>query len=229
MRILAHRGNRNGIIKAEENKLPALKACLARGWGVETDIRRSPQAKFYISHDPADVTVENAAEKFFKLFRMYPQSPIALNFKELGYEAELIRYLQDQSAPDQLFLFDMELIEETSGQTAKKFRQLDPNIRLAARVSDRDETIERALNIECASVIWLDEFDGLWVTQACVQRLKQQARTIYAISPEIHGFSRADMLKRWEQFHQWGVDGICTDYAEELDQHMNSLSTERSA
>ena len=47
--------------------------------------------------------------------------------------------------------------------TARRCRDLHPTIRLAARVSDRGESIERALGISVASVIWLDEFDGPFI------------------------------------------------------------------
>jgi hypothetical protein len=33
------------------------------------------------------------------------------------------------------------------------------------------------------------------------------------ISPEIHGFDIATMRRRWQDFKDWGVDGVCTDFA----------------
>ena len=67
-----------------------------------------------------------------------------------------------------------------------------------------------------ASIIWLDEFDSLWIKKVDIQRLKRSGKTIYAISPEIHGFSLVEMELRWRQFFQWGINGICTDYPAKL-------------
>jgi len=191
---------------------------LEHGWGVEIDIRRAANGSFYVSHDPAEPDEANDAEFFCGVIRQYPGIPVALNVKELGYEAELTEFLIEQRVIQQIFLFDMELLEQRPGQSAWLFRQLDPRIRLAARVSDRNESIERALSIKVADTIWVDEFDHLWVSEADIHLLKYAGKTVYAISPEIHGFSLDEMRQRWLEFHEWGVDGICTDYALRLAQ-----------
>lgn len=220
MLVLAHRANYEGVNKLEENSLDACRLCLEHGWGIETDIRRTSNGSFYISHDAAEWDDGNHADRFCELWRQYPHSTIALNVKELGYEADLLEYLIRQNVVSQLFLFDMELLEPHPGQTARLFRQLDPKIRLAARVSDRNEPIEQALSVGPTDIIWVDEFDYLWVREADIHRLKSASKTIYAISPEIHGFTLNQMYQRWRQFYAWGVDGICTDYAAELAQLM---------
>lgn len=216
MIVLAHRGFSKGIDRAIENSIPAIRYCLEQGWGVETDIRRAPDGRFYISHDPAIFDEARDADPFFTLFRRFPSAPIALNVKELGYEGDLLAYLRRQSVLDQVFLFDMELLEEVPGRTADLLRSINPCVKVAARVSDRGEPIERALRIRSAQVIWLDEFDRLWATEADLRRLKSAGKIVYAISPEIHGFSLEEMRRRWHQFHSWGVDGICTDYSSML-------------
>jgi hypothetical protein len=216
MLVLAHRAQTAGVDQSIANSLFATEFCLKQGWGVETDIRRTHDGQFYISHDPGERTSLNHADAFCALFRRYPETTIALNVKELGYEDDLIRYLATQKILHQVFLFDMELLEAMLGETAARFRRLDPRIRLAGRVSDRNESIQRALDIQPVSIIWLDEFDRLWATETDIRRLKLASKQVYAISPELHGFTLADMRQRWEQFYAWGVDGICTDYATEL-------------
>ena len=223
MIILAHRANYDGCVKARENSLVATKFCLEQGWGIETDVRRAPDGCFYISHDLATLTEANQAEAFCALFRCYPLATIALNIKELGYESEILQYLAKQQVIQQVFLFDMELLETQAGQTARLFRELNSEIKLAARISDRDESIERALDVTSANVIWLDEFDRLWVTEHDIKRLKYANKTVYAISPEIHDFSLDEMQRRWHEFYTWGVDGICTDYAMLLAQKLKDL------
>ncbi len=143
----------------------------------------------------------------------FPKRLVALNIKELGQEEPLLDLLNAFSILEQVFLFDFELLEKIPGQTAAYVRSLNPNIKLAARVSDRHrESPSQAISISCASIIWLDEFDSLWVNEEVVRQMKLSGKTIYAISPEIHGFSRTKTEARWLDFQKWGVDGICTDY-----------------
>ena len=222
MQVISHRFNWDGIDRTKENTIPAARFCLEQGCGIETDIRRAPDGRFYISHDPVDLTEANQADEFCVLFRCFPAATVALNIKELGYESELLRYLSNQLVKQQVFLFDMELLEAQAGQTSMLFRKLDSEIKLAARVSDRGESIERALRISPAEIIWLDEFDHLWVTESDIKRLKAAGKTIYTISPEIHGFSSDEMQRRWREFYYWGVDGICTDYGVLLAQKLSS-------
>ena len=158
--ILSHRGNLVGPCPSAENRLTTIRAALDCGWGVETDIRCAADGRFYISHDVRPSAHETPAEDFFALFRAYPDATIALNIKELGSEEALIRLLDHEDVAGQTFLFDMELLEQQAGATARTFRELHPTIRIAARISDRRESIEQALSVEVASVIWLDEFDG---------------------------------------------------------------------
>jgi glycerophosphoryl diester phosphodiesterase len=210
--ILAHRGNLTGPASVIENTLSAIEACVARGWGVEIDIRRDADGRFYISHDARTSAADAPADAICACLRQYPDATVALNIKELGYEDALLRYLHDQRVTRQVFLFDAELIEPEPGTTARLLRRLDPQIRLAARVSDRREPLERALGLDCTSVIWLDEFERQWASARDVRRLQNQGRSVYAVSPELHGYSIDIARRRWEDFIRWGVDGICTDY-----------------
>jgi len=213
MLVLAHRGNLYGIDHSTENSSAVIRSSLQLGFGIETDIRRDASGSLYISHDPAALTEDNNADAHAELWAQFPNCEIALNIKELGYAEQLVEFLQRHQLVQQVFLFDFELLESRRGETAALIHAIDSAVRLAARVSDRyGESIEQATSITAASMIWLDEFDSLWVTRDVVARLKDQGRTIYAISPEIHGFSMPQTETRWKQFQDWGIDGICTDY-----------------
>ena len=229
MNILAHRGYFDGPDPNSENRPESMARCLERGWGLETDIRQAPDGRFYISHDPVPITEENEAEAYCRLWRRYPYATIALNVKELGCETSLLTFLENAGVLNQLFLFDMELLETSAGSTARRLRQINPSVRLAARVSDRNESIDQALTIEEAEVIWIDEFDHLWIGESEFQELKAAGRQLYAISPEIHGFSHKQMRRRWHDFATWGIDGICTDHPVALDAYLRELDAmERS-
>ena len=224
--ILSHRGNLVGPCPSVENRLPTIRAALECGWGVETDIRRAADGRFYISHEAKPSAHEAPAEDFFALFRAYPNATIALNIKELGSEDALIGLLEHEDVAGQTFLFDMELLESQAGKTARAFRRLHPTIRIAARISDRGESVTQALNIDVASVIWLDEFDGPCFTEADVHRLKHAGRSIYAVSPDLHGQPAEACRNRWLDFIRWGVDGICTDYPAALAYVSRALARE---
>jgi hypothetical protein len=171
----------------------------------------------YISHDRAadlsDELSQRMAVEHAALWRQFPQQPVAVNVKEAGYADLLVGFLEQHNLLRQAFLFDFELIEEKPGTMARQIRSMNSRVRLAARTSDRHaESIEQALSIECAEVVWLDEFDSLWARQEDISRLKQAGRIVYAISPEIHGFPMERAERRWQEFADWGVDGVCTDW-----------------
>jgi glycerophosphoryl diester phosphodiesterase len=212
MIVLAHRGNIDGPAPARENSLELIGAALSRGYGLETDVRYAPGKGFYVSHDAAEPAADALLAAHCALWRRHPGAAIALNIKELGQERALLEALNSLRVVQQLFLFDMELIEPDAGQTARLYRRYDAAVPLAARVSDRGEPVERALGIEVASVVWLDEFDGPWATAETVARLKAAGRTVYAVSPELHGRPLDEAKARWRDFARWGVDGVCTDW-----------------
>jgi glycerophosphoryl diester phosphodiesterase len=216
--ILAHRGNIDGPSRLGENRLPQIESALARGWGLEVDIRRASDGRFYLSHDRlASADDGLAAEAFSAALRQAPGATVALNLKELGYERALVRWLRREGVVAQTVLFDMELIEPHAGETAALFRALDPDVQIAARVSDRGELVDRALEIDAASVIWLDEFEGPWATEHDVRRLVSAGRRVYAVSPDLHGAPLDRARRRWADFRAWQVDAICTDYPAELE------------
>lgn len=218
-----------GPCPSAENRLPTIDAALRWHWGLETDIRRDPSGRFYISHDARSSAAGFLAEDFCALFRAFPHATIALNVKELGDEAALLRFLEEQDVLEQVFLFDMELLESEPGRTARRFRDLSDTVRIAARVSDRGESIDRALSIEQASVIWLDEFDGAHFTAADVRQLKAAGHQVHAVSPDLHRASYARARARWMDFIDWGVDGICTDHPAALDRLLRTLSVKQAA
>lgn len=228
MKILAHRANLDGPSVNTENSLREVERSLALGFGLETDIRRAESGAFYVAHDVlGDVPDGAAAELHAACWRQAAQ-PIALNVKEPGYEDALVDFVVRMNLVDKIFLFDMELVEPQPGTMARRFRALNPAIPIAARVSDRGESVEQALAIDVASVIWLDEFDGPWATRGVVQRLKGAGKTVYAVSPDLHGGDLAQAKRRWADFFAWNVDGICTDWSRELQQMTHSLQMQES-
>ena len=215
MVILAHRANLNGPQATGENSLAATARALASGFGVETDLRRDGQGRYYIAHDAVGWSPDADFESFAKLFRSQPDRCVALNVKEFGYlEALLARQRAGDFGGDS-FLFDFELLEpHTPGQAQRLIRALPEGDRaiLAARVSDRGESLAQALAIP-AQVVWLDEFDGPWATAEDVARLHAAGRRVFAVSPELHGAGDHARRRRWTDFKCWPLAGLCTDFA----------------
>lgn len=215
--ILAHRGNTDGPSPNGENRLPAIRTALDRGWGLELDIRRAAGGHFYIAHDPQPSADATPADAVCRELRRHPRATVALNIKEPGDEAALVAFLHAQQVAGQVCLFDMELLEAIPGTTARTFHALCPDLAIAARVSDRGEPVSRALGIDAARTIWLDEFDGPWATGRDVARMKALGRAVYAVSPDLHGHGLRAARRRWLDFLDWGVDAICTDYPDALE------------
>lgn len=214
--ILAHRGNIDGPSANTENSLASIATALQRGWGLEIDVRRTADGTFYISHDKAATADGREAAPVFAAIALHPRATVAVNIKELGDEQDLVTMLDAFGIVPQCVVFDMELLEVRPGASARAFRRYHPHVRIAARISDRAESIDRALRIQVASAIWLDEFDGPWCTAPTIARLKAAGRQVFAVSPDLHGASLDAARARWEDFIAWGVDAICTDYATEL-------------
>jgi glycerophosphoryl diester phosphodiesterase len=213
--ILAHRANLTGPRSVTENSLAACARALELGFGLETDLRCDAGRSFYISHDAGPRTAENSLEAYTELFRKYPQAELAINVKESGCEAGLIALMKSGRLGARSFYFDFELLEpKTPGASQKKLKSLPggAGVRVASRLSDRNEPLAQCLSIP-GEVVWGDEFDKLWLTANEAKQVRASGRLWYMISPEIHGFDVPAMRRRWQDFKDWGVDGICTDFA----------------
>lgn len=213
--ILAHRANLSGPHSLVENALESCATALQNGFGLETDLRRDDQGRFYVSHDPQPFTRETALEGYSELFRLFPATELAINVKELGYEAALIELMRAGRLGARSFYFDFELLEPALPGAAQRMLRGLPggeSVRMASRLSDRGENLSQCLSIP-AQIVWADEFDSLWLTAEDVRRVHEAGRLFYVISPELHGFDGATMKKRWKDFKSWQVDGVCTDYA----------------
>ena len=223
MEMLAHRANVCGPDHLAENTPGSVRAALASGWGLELDVRRTAGGVFYFSHDGRPAADAAEADDICAAIARYPAATIAMNVKETGYEGDLLAYLDRRGILRQSVLFDMELVEPVAGATAALFRQLHPTVRIAARVSDRREPLRRALAIEAASIIWLDEFDMLWAEECDIQTLRSRGRSVYAVAPDLHGAAFDRTRARCVEFARWGVDAVCTDYPASVQRVLGDL------
>ena len=224
IQILAHRGNTVGPQSESEGSFRALSHALDLGFGLEIDLRRHEDG-FYLSHDPLTEIGDESLSSLTCLFDRHPDNVIAVNVKELDYAADLIDLDSRQVFGRRAFYFDFELLEpDAPGATQRRIRQLPggEQLNLAARISDRNESVGSCLSIP-AETVWADEFDSNWLTADVLQQVKQAGREVYVVSPELHGAQTADRMLRWEEILSWPIDGICTDYAVEADTFFNGV------
>lgn len=221
--ILAHRANVSGPSGALENSYGLCAHALSLGFGLEIDLRRSPDGRFYFAHDLTQISPASELTRFTPLFHRTPPQTIAVNVKELGYETELIDLSQKNAFGQEFFYFDFELLEPEVPGHAQRVITLHPagkNVPLAARISDRAESVERCLAIP-SQVVWADEFDRDWLDREVIDVLKAAGRRVYVVSPELHGRDKKARLARWSCFREWRVDGVCTDYSIEASSFFN--------
>ena len=212
--ILAHRGNLRGPAPLTENTVAAAAEALDMGLGLEIDLRLDGARRFYIAHDRQPCTPANDLDSFVKLLTQPHGCCVAINVKELGNSTDLISLQLSGQFGSDSFFFDFELLEpDQPGYTQRMIRKLPrgDQVRLAARLSDRGEPLEACLSIP-ANIVWADEFDSLWLTKQDRETVRDSGRLFYIVSPELHGFSEEIMLKRWVDFKDWEIDGLCTDY-----------------
>ncbi|MCY7332689.1 MAG: hypothetical protein LH649_08530 [Pseudanabaena sp. CAN_BIN31] len=211
MEIISHRANLIGSDKRRENTAEACEECLNLGFGLELDVRNYLNG-LYAKHDPVISEDEQSWLQVVSVVSNYPLLPIAINIKETGYEQALVNSIFDL-CKENIFLFDLELVVgiQKYESLLSTYKALDLTTEVAVRVSDHNETIERAVESH-NRVIWLDEFDSFWASQGTIQELKKASKKIYAVAPDLHKHSLDISMSRCKEFALWNVDGICTDY-----------------
>ncbi|WP_193197646.1 hypothetical protein [Nostoc sp. MG11] len=209
--ILAHRGNIIGSDYQRENNLSACKECLDLEFGLELDVR-TYKNKLYAKHDPVTSEQTQSWTEIVEVIRNYPQLTIAINIKDTGNENALIKSICQLNLL-KVFLFDLELVVgiENYNSLASVYKNLNSKLEIAIRVSDKGETLERAIE-STSNVVWLDEFDNFWLSQQVIQKLSVAGKKVYAVAPDLHKHSANISLARCQEFIAWNVAGICTDY-----------------
>lgn len=209
MIILSHRGYwRNA---EEKNTRIAFERSFIMGFGTETDIRDC-NSRLVISHDMPNAK-SMCLEVFFEIYKGYQSSlPLALNIKADGLQAELGRLLDEYNV-DNYFVFDMAV----------------PDGLLYVRQKFRTYTRHSEYELlppyyELADGVWLDEFNGHWVSDKVIEQHLAQQKDLCIVSPDLH---RRDFQQEWQQYKQLetkiGKDKImlCTDFPDQAQEYFN--------
>jgi glycerophosphoryl diester phosphodiesterase len=207
--ILSHRGYWKE--SAEKNTRISFERSFSMGFGTETDLRDSG-SKIVISHDMADIDAMSA-ETFFDIYCSFRKPlPLALNIKADGLQQELKALLR-QFEVDNYFVFDMAV----------------PDGLIYARQQFTTYTRHSEYEpvppyYDFAQGVWLDEFNGHWLTDAVIEGHLSQGKSLCIVSPDLH---RRNNTQEWKNYKQLeariGHDRImlCTDFPEQAQEFFN--------
>ena len=168
-----------------------------------------------------------------------PDAELAMHLKESrdGLEMalrDLVASVDDRF--DATDLFESVFVFDASMASARRFADCAPRLRVGLSVGDdefapdeRHPTVYaydqvRSLDFE---IVWADEWLGSLYSEAFVDRCRADGRTVICISPELHRnptpmLPDADAYaSRWPSLATIGVDGICTDHPNELEDFMH--------
>lgn len=203
MVIISHRGYWKEV--NEKNTKVAFERTFYLGFGTETDIRDF-KGELVISHDIAD---ENciSVKDMFAIYNKYDNKlPLALNIKADGLQAKLKDILEEYKIKN-YFVFDMSVPDG--------LQYLKYNIRTFTRESEY-EKIPSFYNEACG--VWLDEFQGHWITKEVIEKHIQSGKQICIVSPDLH---KRDYKKEWLHYREiekeLGINHImlCTDFPQQ--------------
>ena len=207
MLILSHRGYWK---RAEEkNKHSAFQRSFSLGFGTELDVR-DYCGKLVVSHDIADSTCLEFS-KFLKIYCEYDRELcLAINVKADGLHSELLSLFKKYNV-EKYFLFDMSIPDALG--------YLNNKMNIFSRQSEF-ETIPSLY--EQTDGVWMDEFNGHWITAQEVNRHLNNGKKVCIVSPELH---QRDHISVWKDYKGLSKANnaeklmLCTDYPEEAKEY----------
>lgn len=202
MVVLSHRGYWKEI--QEKNFPIAFERSFSLGFGTETDIR-DYKSELVISHDIANEDCISVKE-MFEIYNKYDNTlPLALNIKADGLHLKLKKLLDEYNISN-YFVFDMSVPDSLG--------YIRHNIKAFTRESEYERE-PSFYNESCG--IWLDEFQGHWITKGVIEKYIKSNKQICIVSPDLHN---REFKEEWQHYKEiekeLGVNSImiCTDYPE---------------
>jgi glycerophosphoryl diester phosphodiesterase len=200
MVVLSHRGYWKEV--HEKNLPKSFERSFSLGFGTETDIR-DYKGELVISHDIADKNCISIKE-MFEIYNKYDNTlPLALNIKADGLQVKLKELLEEYKITN-YFVFDMSIPDGLG--------YLKQNIKVFTRESEY-EKVPSFYDEACG--IWLDEFQGHWITKEVIEKHIGNNKQICIVSSDLH---KREYKKEWQHYKtiekELGIDNlmICTDY-----------------
>jgi hypothetical protein len=153
------------------------------GFGTESDFRDFNQ-QLVIAHDLPDAT-SLLAERCLEILTNHDRDlTLAINIKSDGLQP-LILALINKYRIQNYFLFDMAVPDA--------MKSIEAGLRCFTRHSDKEPA---PAFYEQASGVWMDGFDGDWITPDRIRPHLDSGKQVCLVSPELH---RRHHLKLWQQ------------------------------
>lgn len=251
MIIFSHRGL--GFEK-EENSLESYKEALINGFSIEIDVQKTRDNFLVISHDTnlkrqkgvdknlVDMDFKEiynlgipSFEEVLECFKKNKKEGqiIAVHVKD-ELQGSIVRLIlnkiNEMDLNGSCFVFDL------TTTAANHSKQINPLVNVGFSVGEKRytgtiylwENIKENLEFD---VIWWDEWNGGLYNIENFKELKKSNKAVYVISPELHkihnhpqGGKLEEVKKVWKKLIGFGVDGICTDYPQELRKFIQETS-----
>ncbi len=216
MRIISHRGNLIGKKFTHENSVEDLIKAVKSGYDIEFDINFDFTRKnLMLSHD-----IGKYDKKYepFKLISSINTGYNALNVKNILTIPSILWMLEKYKNRKNFFMFDFELlISDIKECRFLMYALIEKGYNVAFRISERENYIDEYLKSSVVKDLWLDEFSEKWINEGIIKKMKDKGKKIFYVSPELHKDLNIEEIRpQWENVIIWGVDGICTDFPNQL-------------
>jgi len=177
-------------------------------YGVEIDLRDTPDGSICLVHDPFFEFGSQLPENFEIFLQSYRHSFLILNIKSEGIEYKVLEFLEKYKIRDYFFLdSSFPMIHRLSSKGVQN---------IAVRFSEY-ESIETALSMAaaangCIKWVWVDCFTKNPLTRAIYDKIKAAGLKICFVSPELQGYGPEKLAEYRDFFKKEGIelDMVCT-------------------
>jgi len=237
-KLLLHRGYKGRYL---ENSKTSFKHALKQGFDFETDIRISKDGECFLIHDESLDRLfdcfgrideknseelkecrykEDENEKLCSLNELCElintnnkQSLIFIHIKKIRDIEKVIEILERYDFEERVRFFACdEITLDLIDIIKQKYPKYKVGLHYFENSGFREEEFKKA------DFIWADEITRENITKQAVELAHKFNRPFYAISSELipESIFNQDIKKRWQEFLEMNVDGICSDKPEEF-------------
>lgn len=213
MLILAHRGW--WVRPTEKNTLEAFHRAFSAGYGVETDVR-DHDGRLVIEHDLPTGGSHIDTEDVFELYVKAGQpAALAINIKADGLH-ELLSAALSEAGVANAFVFDM-AVPDARGYI----------VRQIPAFTRHSELEPSPAFYGAADGVWMDCFDGDWITEEAIGAHRGAGKRVALVSPELHGRDYMGAWTNWRGLHRDDGVMICTDFPQAANEFFHRLDAGR--
>jgi len=212
-RLILHRGYKGKFL---ENSEISFEQALKQGYSFETDIRIYNE-KCYMKHDVVLDSDTNlcSLETLCGLINGVENkdSLIFMHIKELNNINKVMDILNNYDFEDRIRFFGC---DEITLDLIEVIKTKYPKYKVGLHYYENSNF--GAKEIEKADFIWADEITKENISIILADLSRHLNKLIYVISPELipESVFKNDVKKRWKEFLEMQVDGICTDRPDEF-------------